>query len=307
MSASEDNVKGVNEWFKLFPEFKTNPLWLSGESYAGIYVPYLAWQIDQQNAQAAEAEKINLKGIMVGNGVTNWTYDTLPATIEVMYGRSFMSQELYFKMKADKCDYSGVNFDRFPSASCMDYLDEMGNAIANIDIYNIYGYCYPTDSYDLENVGRKKFPFLTQVSEMPPCSWGTPLEDYFNREDVRTALHVPEYVQNFSFCGDINYTMNETGSQWIWEELKGKYQMLKFSGDKDGSVPGVGTMGWINALDWAVTEEWRSFKIGDQIGGYVEVRDGLTFISAHGAGHMVPQDQRALAAQFINRFIHGQP
>lgn len=66
-----------------FPAFKNNSIYISGESYAGIYVPLLANEINEWNKnQTAFTEKINLKGFMVGNGVTNWTYDTFPATVD---------------------------------------------------------------------------------------------------------------------------------------------------------------------------------------------------------------------------------
>lgn len=42
-----------------------------------------------------EAFVPNLKGMMVGNGVTNWKYDTIPATIDIMYWHSFISKEDY--------------------------------------------------------------------------------------------------------------------------------------------------------------------------------------------------------------------
>ena len=51
--------------------------------------------------------------------------------------------------------------------------------------------------------------------------------------------------------------MFEKGSQWIWEDLKGKYRMLKFSGDIDGVVPTTGSIGWINALGRDVLSDWR--------------------------------------------------
>jgi cathepsin A (carboxypeptidase C) len=40
---SEDALLAVKSWFGKFPEYLNNELYLSGESYAGIYVPYLAW------------------------------------------------------------------------------------------------------------------------------------------------------------------------------------------------------------------------------------------------------------------------
>lgn len=40
-NVAADNVETIVGWFDLFPEFKQHELYISGESYAGIYVPYL--------------------------------------------------------------------------------------------------------------------------------------------------------------------------------------------------------------------------------------------------------------------------
>ena len=57
-----------------FPEFAHNDLYIAGESYAGAYVPMLALEILKHNTQAevgdVSAAKMNLQGILVGNGVT---------------------------------------------------------------------------------------------------------------------------------------------------------------------------------------------------------------------------------------------
>ena len=45
MSVSRDAFKALQEWYLKFPEYDDNDLFISGESYAGLYVPYLAWQI----------------------------------------------------------------------------------------------------------------------------------------------------------------------------------------------------------------------------------------------------------------------
>jgi len=43
MIQSVDAINAVKAWYTKFPEFKSNKLFVSGESYAGVYVPYLAW------------------------------------------------------------------------------------------------------------------------------------------------------------------------------------------------------------------------------------------------------------------------
>ena len=82
-----DNFAAIQAWFAGFPEYKANDFWISGESYAGIYVPSLgkrgwveaaadscthwvlrpltAYNVVQYNQAAPPASQINLKGIMV--------------------------------------------------------------------------------------------------------------------------------------------------------------------------------------------------------------------------------------------------
>jgi len=42
-SQSEDAFKALKDFYSKFPTLKDNDLYISGESYAGIYVPYLSW------------------------------------------------------------------------------------------------------------------------------------------------------------------------------------------------------------------------------------------------------------------------
>jgi len=105
------------------------------------------------------------------------------------------------------------------------------------------------------------------------------------------------------------YTSGEEGSQWIYEQLKDKdYRILKFSGDQDASVPTKGTLDWINALNWDVTDPWRAWSVNGQVGGYFETRNKgkFTFSSVHGAGHMVPQDQPDRAHHLITNFLQNK-
>ena len=56
-------------------------------------------------------------------------------------------------------------------------------------------------------------------------------------------------------------------------------------------------------LNWAIQDQWRPYFVEGQVAGYIEVRDGLTFATVHGAGHMVPQDKREQAYYLINNWI----
>jgi len=40
---SQDAIAALREFYVKFPEMLENELFISGESYGGIYVPYLAW------------------------------------------------------------------------------------------------------------------------------------------------------------------------------------------------------------------------------------------------------------------------
>jgi carboxypeptidase C (cathepsin A) len=52
-----------------------------------MYIPYLAYEILNQNQQATPDKKINLKGVMIGNGVMNTTLDWRRQARDTFYSR----------------------------------------------------------------------------------------------------------------------------------------------------------------------------------------------------------------------------
>lgn len=104
--SSQDALTALKAWYLKFPTYKTNELFISGESYAGIYVPYLAWQIYQNNLQAefnSGIESINLKGTMVGNGATDWDYDSDPSFPETVYNFNLVPKSVIDSWEKNGC------------------------------------------------------------------------------------------------------------------------------------------------------------------------------------------------------------
>jgi carboxypeptidase C (cathepsin A) len=55
---ANDNYEALTKFFNAYSEYISNELFLTGESYAGIYVPTLAHLVLKRN------NNLNLKGIM---------------------------------------------------------------------------------------------------------------------------------------------------------------------------------------------------------------------------------------------------
>jgi len=176
-------------------------------------VPYMAHYINEWNEEQDEgsADLIPLKGFAVGNGVTNWDYDCNGAFLEMAYWHMLYDTSLYDAIAAANCDWSGP-YMLHASSECRALHKEFNALVSGINTYNTYGTCYGT-KHDPNliptNAASKKkgmtaqeytpwlFPKVDSEENddlsdsIPPCLYGTPVVEYMNRDDVRTALHIP--------------------------------------------------------------------------------------------------------------------
>ncbi|KAJ1482575.1 peptidase S10, serine carboxypeptidase [Baffinella frigidus] len=136
------------------PSLAANKFFIAGESYAGVYVPSLAQKILDGNtksapailggnAKSAPAVKINLQGIMVGNGVTDPVYDG-NALVPFAFGKSLIDKALHDRIQ-DACHGSFWNAtDGSPTS-----LDEMDLRLRDLNIYDVLAECYRPKSTGL--------------------------------------------------------------------------------------------------------------------------------------------------------------
>merc|ERR1711908_25628 len=92
------------------------------------------------NEQAEdEADQINLKGILVGNGVTGEGSIpgdvSLGGDVEFFFGHGLYNSSLHSAIVAACGDYKTT------SAKCSGLIGEMHDQIGHINVYDIYGPC----------------------------------------------------------------------------------------------------------------------------------------------------------------------
>jgi len=138
-TSAQQNLEAVLDFFQKFPDLKRNDFYISGESYAGIYVPFLASKILEYNKTATEVLKVMLKGILVGNGVTDWKYDTTPALIDFAFTHGIYSVETRNR-------YVSFCMDGPDDEDCKEAENEVMQSFDTINIYDIYRTCWNSSS-----------------------------------------------------------------------------------------------------------------------------------------------------------------
>ena len=61
----------ITRFVQLDPLFKHRPVYITGESYAGKYVPAIGYYILEKNANLKISERVNLAGVAIGDGLTD--------------------------------------------------------------------------------------------------------------------------------------------------------------------------------------------------------------------------------------------
>eukprot|EP00823_Brevimastigomonas_motovehiculus_P006481 TRINITY_DN5372_c0_g1_i1.p1 TRINITY_DN5372_c0_g1~~TRINITY_DN5372_c0_g1_i1.p1 ORF type:complete len:462 (+),score=79.03 TRINITY_DN5372_c0_g1_i1:33-1418(+) len=310
---AEDNWKFLVEFFtKAYPEFASNPFYISGESYAGIYIPTLANAIVEHNKKGDS--KINLKGVLVGNGCVGSEVGVCSSRgdemrMEYMHKRALFADNLYTKI--DKtCDWKNRSLE------CGHLLSEMGRQVGGVNIYDIYSPCIRSAGSRVPIHKDSVFSHLLNAkpSENGPdwCVGAVTAFTWFNDETVRAALHVGDASKlgAWTVCtGKISYTWSTPSVMPIYHTLlNAGMKVLIYNGDTDACVPINDNEEWTAAMGLSLKEEWRPWIVDSQVAGFVTTYDkGFTFLTVKGAGHMVPQVRPVTAFAMFSRYLNGEP
>ncbi|KAJ4795079.1 Carboxypeptidase [Rhynchospora pubera] len=342
LKTASDSHTFLLKWFQLYPEFLQNPFYITGESYAGVYVPTLSYEV-AKGIQVGAKPILNFKGYMVGNGVCDTVYDG-DALVPFVHGMGLISEDLFQEVhNACRGSYWNPVNDK-----CQTILDKVDSEINDLNIYDILEPCYhgseikevtqnsklPLSFRRLGESNRpmpvrkrifgRAWPLRAPVrdgrvpswnelasSGSVPCTNDEVATTWLNNEAVRSAIHAQPVssIGEWAICTGKLYFVHDAGSMIKYHKnltLLG-YRALIYSGDHDMCVPFTGSEAWTRSLGYNITDSWRPWYTNDQVSGYIQgYTHDLTFLTIKGAGHTVPEYKPQEALYFYTHWLTGQ-
>ncbi|KAL8140918.1 hypothetical protein V2J09_006939 [Rumex salicifolius] len=309
---ARDNLVFLQKWFAKFPQYKHRDLFITGESYAGHYIPQLAKLIVGFNQRK---KLFTLKGIALGNPVLDFATD-FNSRAEYFWSHGLISDSTY-KMFTSMCNYSrfvGEYYRGSVSSICSKVMSQVNRETSKfVDSYDV-----TLDVCIASVLSQSKIisPQDVDGGRIDVC-----VEDetvnYLNRQDVRKALHARLVnVRRWEVCSRIlDYedldveipTIHIVGSL-----VKSGIPVLIYSGDQDSVIPLTGSRTLVhklaNTLGLKTTNSYRVWFAGQQVGGWTEVYGSiLSFATIRGASHEAPFSQPERSLVLFKSFLEGNP
>jgi len=309
---AKDSHNFLLNFFAKYSNFKNNKFFISGESYAGVYVPTLAKQVVEGNLNNPSTA-INLRGILVGNGVTDEVIDG-NAWVPFLRGHALIDHNLNQKL-ITSCQ--GNYWNASQGTSCYNYLNDAGVLTQYVNVYDIYLDCYGlgpnkrnmNDVHERMKLLKDIKMASENIGEDVPCINSKRATEWINQDSVRTAIHAVSVAKKrWSICtGQISYSSTVTSTiPYHKYLLQNGIRILIYSGDVDMCVPNTGSETWTRELGLPLVSDWRPWIVNYQVAGYVREYKGLTYCTVKGSGHMVPQFKPRQGYHMFVKTINAQ-
>lgn len=299
------------DFVKLFPQYRNYNLWLAGESYAGIYIPYIATAM----LQAPDAPA-KLAGLLIGNGWID-PMNQYPAYIDFAVANGLLSGNFLTdaRQKEAQC-IAALRAQQGTQSvitnpvceSIVDYVTAQSTQ-GKKPCLNLYDIRY-TDDADApaDSCGMAWPRQLKQVQK------------YLNTDQVRAALHVsPNSLQTNATPPAWKECENKVSKNFngqtsapsvvLLPSLLQKVKVLLFNGDKDFLCNYIGTEYMIGNLSWngaqgfdADTKTYR-WLVNGSVAGQLKTSRNLTYLRVFNSSHMVPYDWPAASLSMLNLFL----
>ena len=289
-----ETATDIQEQFLLFfqgflakyPKYKGRPVFVSGESYGGHWIPYIGSALFYSNDP-----DINMKGLLIGNG----------------YVYSKISNIYYPKFAYKYKNYTNLSAEKYTEL------------VKNADLCAHLTDIHPTPqfaprTYDLCNniegvineIATKFNPTFSQY--YMPGGWeeNTQFLPFLNSEPVQKLLGVNK---KFDSCnntfGDVfgsqDYYMD--AREYVVRLLGDGVRVWFYNGDLDMDCNYDMEEYLLGRMEWSGRRAWVGKGLEECVYGLCKEVLGLKYVRFVGAGHMVPDFKPRLCLDMVNEFM----
>ncbi|CAN1747552.1 Serine carboxypeptidase-like 49 [Linum perenne] len=270
---SNDLYDFLQAFFKEHPELAKNDFYITGESYAGHYIPAFASRVHRGNKNN-EGIHINFKGFAIGNGLTD------PGVQYKAYPDYALDNGIIKKAQHDKitkmipvCEMAIKLCGTDGSISCM------ASYYVCTGIFNsIMSAAGGINKTVRESLGVGDIDFVS----CSPTVYEAMLMDWMKNLEVGIPALLEDGIQMLIYAGEYDLICN-----WL------------------------GNSRWVHSMQWSgqkkfVASPEISFKVDGSEAGVMKTHGPLTFLKVHNAGHMVPMDQPKAAMEMLKKWTQGK-
>eukprot|EP00741_Cyanophora_paradoxa_P021832 tig00021373_g21074.t1 len=294
---AEDLYWFMQGFFALHPRFYPLPFYIFGESYAGHYVPAFAARILTAGAAGMGPYPPNLKGIGIGNGMTDPVVQYGQYS-KFAYAHGLIDANAVAQADAKHAECAAAREAGQPPGALFSLCNEVFGVVLAA--------AGPVNVYDVRD---------SCVTQGGSCYQTPQAAAWLAREDVQEALHViapGQATRKWEMC-DMRVYEKLRGDWFVPQKfaiplLLEHYKVLVYAGDMDLICNHMGQSAWLQQMEWTgrpgfLAAPRRLWALGDALAGYAHSSGPLTYLVVRNAGHMVPMDQPRAALEMLRLFV----
>ncbi|KZV50996.1 serine carboxypeptidase-like 50-like [Dorcoceras hygrometricum] len=283
---AEHLFEAIQKFVALDKSFRSRPIYITGESYAGKYLPALGYYTLHKNALLPSEGRVNLAGVAIGNGLTDPEIQVGTHAVHT-YNLGLINDKE--KSLLEKLQLEAIELVKSGDWSEATYArTRVLNTLENMTgLATLYDF-------------RRLIPYQDDL-----------VATFLNNVEAKKALRAKESII-FETCSDVveNVLHDDVmkSVRYMVEFLVKNTKVLLYQGQCDLRDGVVSTLAWVKKMDWEGIDEFleaerRIWSVGGKLAGYVQKWESLSHVVVLNAGHLVPTDQPVNSRVMIEDWV----
>eukprot|EP00877_Chromochloris_zofingiensis_P002844 jgi/Chrzof1/12560/UNPLg00512.t1 len=295
----------IQYFYTIHPEYQKRPFFVTGESYAGKYVPSLTHFIIQADAKAQGKEHELRK--------TRRMPDNTPAPVfplgGMAIGNGWVDAAAQLKVQGDVSWAFGL-IDVVQRRVVESMVDETLEHMKNLEWRKARKASDAVMAY-ITNVSATAT--MEDMRRNKAYDADARTDQFFNLPEVKRDIHADPKI-TWAACSDIvddimGHDVMKSVKKLI-PDIIHRYPVLIYLGQFDAECGVAANDAWVHSLPWTghaafAQVERKLWMVNDTVAGFKRHHANLTELVVRNAGHMVPHDKPLESQIMIEDWIFG--